>query len=450
MSQPFRQICVLLRDGLVLTDHRGRLRSYVDDEPWADLERRAVTCGDPDAVLVAPQVLVGADEHTLLSVFAPRTETAASGRWTSPDELRGEDPAVHTVLRGIVAGVEGAVARPARRPDWFAVSWYADVDAWIDAELAARGRTRTGSSVPVKVWSLSAVLRVPCEPAPVWFKASCRHFHAEPALTRLVVEMLPEHAPPLIAVDVARGWSLMETMSGADEEYETAPPRGMGAAAGRIAAALQLRSLEHLDQIEAAGVPVRGLVGTMHGFDEVLAASVELAELTPGELAAARAVRDQVHGVIEELAALGLPETLVHGDLHPGNVAHDDESPVPYDWSDAAVSHPFLDLVHLSQGLPEDEAAQACAAYLEVWHAAYPDVDLDRALELATQVNPLFQMVSYEQIYRAQEDASYWEMRGVVARSLRTLPERFSTHPDRSGVEEAPWRRAEGADRIDP
>jgi len=425
-EQPqIRQLCALLRDELVLTDERGRLRSYVDEHPWIDLQRRALACGDATAVLVAPQMVVSPDEDVLMNVFASRTETPVDGTWTALDQITEPDLAVRTSLRSVAAVVNGTMAAPARRPDWFTASWYVHVDSWIDVELAAHGRTRTGMTVPVKVWSLSAVLRVPCDPAPVWFKASCRHFHAEPALTRLVVDMLPEHAPPVIAVDEDRGWLLMDDMPGADEEHEEAPPAGMGAAAGRIAATLQLRSLEHLDDIEAAGVPVRGLAETMHGFDEVLATSVELAELTADELAAARALRDDVHAVVEQLASLGLPDTLVHGDLHPGNIAHDGDSLVLYDWSDAAVSHPFLDLVHLSHRLPDDEAVRARAAYAEVWRAAYPGVDLDRAVELAAQVNPLFQMVSYEQIYRDQEDASYWEMRGVVARSLRKLPEHF-------------------------
>ena len=57
-----------------------------------------------------------------------------------------------------------------------------------------------------------------------------------------------------------------------------------------------------------------------------------------------------------------------------------------------------------------------------------------RALELAADANTIYQMVTFEQIYRAQEDASYWEMRGVVARMLRDLPQRF---PSSSMVEEA-------------
>jgi aminoglycoside phosphotransferase (APT) family kinase protein len=295
----------------------------------------------------------------------------------------------------------------------------------VDTELAARGRSRTGPTVPRKVWSFSAVLEVPCDPTPVWFKGSAPHFHAEPALTRLVAGMLPKHAPPLIAVDEDRAWLLLEEMAGADEEQEEGPPKGLGAAAGRIAATLHLRSLDHLDEIEAVGVPVRGVVETMHGFDEVLATSVELDQLTAEELAAARGARDDLRAAADELASMGLPETLVHGDLHPGNVAHDGDTLVLYDWSDAAVSHPLLDLAHLTHRLPDDEAAQARAAYAEVWRAAYPDVDYDRALLLAAHVNAAYQVVSYEQIYRAQEGASYWEMKGVVASILRTLPERF-------------------------
>ena len=35
---PVRQLCVLLRDGRVLTDDGGRLPSYVDDHPWVHID----------------------------------------------------------------------------------------------------------------------------------------------------------------------------------------------------------------------------------------------------------------------------------------------------------------------------------------------------------------------------------------------------------------------------
>jgi aminoglycoside phosphotransferase (APT) family kinase protein len=406
----------------VLTDDGARLAAYDEPHALSGLERRAAACGDPGAVLVAPQLLVGSDPTTVLNVFGSRDDASIEGRWTPLEDLVDTDPAVVESLREVGAVVDGVTARPARRPEWFRASWYDEADAWIDDQLASLGRSRTGATVPVKVWSLSAVLRVPCAGGPVWMKASCRHFHAEPALTRLVAEMLPEHAPPIIAADEERAWLLLDDMTGADEQT---PPSGIGAATARIAATLQLRSLDHLDAIGAAGVPVRGLAETTHAFDDVLASSVELDELSREELATARALRPEVQAVFEELASLGLPDTLVHGDLHPGNVAHAGDSVILYDWSDAAVSHPFLDLVHLNRSLPDDEAALARAASADVWRGAYPHVDLDRAFELASAVNAIFQTVTFEEIYRAQEDASYWEMRGVVARYLRQLPDRF-------------------------
>ena len=43
-----------------------------------------------------------------------------------------------------------------------------------------------------------------------------------------------------------------------------------------------------------------------------------------------------------ELAAL--PDTLVHGDFHPGNAFFDGDRAVIFDWSDACVAHPLFDL----------------------------------------------------------------------------------------------------------
>jgi hypothetical protein len=46
---------------------------------------------------------------------------------------------------------------------------------------------------------------------------------------------------------------------------------------------------------------------------------------------------------------------------------------------------------------------------------------IDAALTLAAPVDRIYQAISYERIYRAQEPDSRWEMRGVVANALRRL-----------------------------
>ena len=43
------------------------------------------------------------------------------------------------------------------------------------------------------------------------------------------------------------------------------------------------------------------------------------------------------------MAACGIPDTLVHGDFHPGNVRGADDRLVLLDWGDCGVGHPLLD-----------------------------------------------------------------------------------------------------------
>jgi aminoglycoside phosphotransferase (APT) family kinase protein len=415
---PTRQLCAVLHDGHVLTDGSRRVPAYESPHRHTPLLDRATTSGDPTAVPAAPQLQVHPEPSVLLSVLTPRAGRVP-GVWTPVLDL-AEDEAVVKELLSVDAVVTGRAEPPPRRPAWFQTSWYDEVEAWVDEQLSASGRLRTGPVRPVKVWSMSAVLEVPVDGSGrVWLKAACRHFHAEPALTRHVSEILPAHAPTVIATDDNRGWVLTEDMAGADEN---AVPAGIGPPAARIAATLQVRSLDHLPEIRAAGVPLRDLARTRQGFDAILDGSVELGQLTPEEVAAARATRAAVHALLAELEGLGVPDTLVHGDLHTGNVALDGDSLLLYDWSDASVSHPFLDAVLLSSRLSDAEQEAALGAYAEVWQAAYPAIDVARALELAVPVNTIFQMVTFEQIYQAQEEASYWEMSGVVARWLRGLP----------------------------
>ena len=58
-----------------------------------------------------------------------------------------------------------------------------------------------------------------------------------------------------------------------------------------------------------------------------------------------------------DLAAAGLPETLVHGDLGAHNVAVAEGRPLFFDWAEGCVSHPFLDMLEAV----EDPAAFAPA-----------------------------------------------------------------------------------------
>jgi hypothetical protein len=298
------------------------------------------------------------------------------------------------------------------------------VEAWIDEVLAGSGRRRTHPIQPVKLWSLSAVARVTTDGGDAWFKAPCEHFRAEARVHPSVASLFPDLVPTLIAVEETEGWLLMEPMVGAEDE-----DRADGAdleVATRWAAA-QIEAVGHVDDLVAGGCRRRGMEETLAGFRAVLADSSELALLSEEELGTVRGRLDEIESLVREFWAAGIPDTLAHGDLHLGNVAWDGKVLKLFDWTDGCVSHPFLDashLTHFTRDRPGDAGLEW--AYAERWRAAYPHADIGRVVALAPLVDRVFQAITFDDIVNTTEPQSRWELGGVVADILRTLPEKVA------------------------
>lgn len=312
------------------------------------------------------------------------------------------------------------------REPWFLPGWLDDVDAWVDAVLARRGSTRRGPGERVKVWSLSAVVRYPVRDADgvdghLWFKATCAGFRVEPPLTAWLAALAPDRVPRIVALDTERAWLLLEPFSEAEEDPTLGGLRTIAAAHAR----LQLDSRDHVASVLAAGAPDRGAEATIAALGTVIHDSVERPQLTEEQRAAAVQAEPWLVEQVRELHACGLPLTVVHGDLHLGNVAWADAGPLVFDWTDTCVAHPFLDGRHLATNaahhLGPEGADAVREAYLEVWRAAYPDVDHDRAWALTEVGDLVFTVISYERIYRAQPEWSRWELATVVPELLDRL-----------------------------
>jgi aminoglycoside phosphotransferase (APT) family kinase protein len=86
------------------------------------------------------------------------------------------------------------------------------------------------------------------------------------------------------------------------------------------------------------------------------------------------------------LASYAVPHTLVHGDLHLGNVARCAGSYLFFDWTDACVAHPFFDTISIFQAKDPNVLARLRNSYLGVWAAYEP---IERLLEAWTLAKPL-------------------------------------------------------------
>ena len=97
-----------------------------------------------------------------------------------------------------------------------------------------------------------------------------------------------------------------------------------------------------------------------------------------------------------ELAAIGLPDALIHGDLHPWNVALRDDGLRVFDWSDGAVGQSFVDLpVFVTRTKDLALRARLREAYIDGWADLMARDRLERAADLAMTVGALYQVETY-------------------------------------------------------
>lgn len=191
----------------------------------------------------------------------------------------------------------------------------------------------------------------------------CDHFAREVPITALIDRLAPGVVAPVLVTDPERHWMVLGDLAEAT----------VGDPASHATAFAQLRALQaavagHHDRLVAAGAVVRPVDAVPAAFAEVVAdpGIARWHDVPPdrvGELV------EWVAAAADEVARLDLPVVLVHGDFHPGNVAGGDRR-VIFDWSDAALSAPFVDVPTWLSWIDDDfEPAAAEALRVAVWES---------------------------------------------------------------------------------
>jgi aminoglycoside phosphotransferase (APT) family kinase protein len=118
--------------------------------------------------------------------------------------------------------------------------------------------------------------------------------------------------------------------------------------------------------------------------------------LEGGTRAALADLLDELPERLAALAGCGLPDTLVHGDFHPGNVRGDDEHLTVMDWGDSGVGHPLLDQAAFLEWVPAEHRQRVRSAWAAAWRAAVPGSDPERAGALVAPLAAVRQAVIYQ------------------------------------------------------
>jgi hypothetical protein len=254
---------------------------------------------------------------------------------------------------------------------------------------------------------LSNVLRCPTAKGDVYFKAVAHSstikparldappllFAHEPRLLRHLSEERPGQVVAPLAIDENRVWMLLADL-GPPLAAQEDPNLWIEALRGH--AGLQRSYADSPERLLSFSCVDRRLAVLDAEIDRLFGANALTERLDDAERNHLPQLAPVLRKAIAELASIGVPETLLHGDLHPRNLAVRDGRVLAFDWTDAALAHPFLDLVTFFEQRSEISADPRLKdAYLAEWEEYAAPADLRRALALAEQLGALHQTMTY-------------------------------------------------------
>lgn len=302
-------------------------------------------------------------------------------------------PAGHAWVDG--AAVHAALDAVRADQPWASPGWWPALVDWI----RAASRAPVAAVEQVRAWDLSTVARVRlADGGTLYYKAVPRGFGAEPALTEWLARRMPGRVPAVLARDPDHRGMLLATCAG--ERLDTTGSLAAWERVARVYGEVQRASASDRAALVELGVPHRPLAELPAAWERLLADAACLkpgshADLTDDEIAGLRALGGA--RVAEWVLRLGAHEALEHGDFHSGNAFVAGDAVAVIDWTDAAVTHPFLSLATFMRSicheprLGADAAARVARAYLDAWGAA--DVDL----AALARVGAVFQAVHHRE-----------------------------------------------------
>jgi aminoglycoside phosphotransferase (APT) family kinase protein len=275
--------------------------------------------------------------------------------------------------------------------------------------------------VQVKQWDISSVWRAVTSAGHFYFKATPTLFAHEPRVTSGLARLFPDHvpAPTATAIYPDQGWMLLPSFEGS---VMWEPTLAQKEDVLRIAARMQVEASLRIPELLAMG----GVDSRLHTLparvDALLSDDAALTRLTAAERDQLSSLRPRIEETCARLAAGPVPQTLMHGDLHGGNVAVHNGRYTIFDWTDACITHPFFDLVTFLQ--PTDPRFEHLRdVYLSEWASrANLDTSLDdlrSAFDAAYHLGGLHHALNYYTINANCEPPMVAEFEGAVETFVR-------------------------------
>ncbi len=368
----------------------------------------------------------------VLENHSPAWAAPSGALWVGPEDLADLALAIpaHRAVLATYLHEEATGDIPAQRAPWASPGWLAVATDWIARQLAELAITPQGRVEQMRLWSISCILRVPTDAGDLYFKAVPPLFATEPRITEALAARYPDYMPQVLASAQDHGWMLLRDF-GVGQALEELPLPDWEAAV-RLCGQIQRSYVDQIDALLALGCQDFRLDVLAAQVDGLLADLPGLPGLTAAERVQLAACAPRLPILCAQLAAYALPATLTHGDFHAGNILRNGERTIIYDWTDASVAHPFLDMATIVEWMPReappDARARLWTAYLTAWADYDTPERLGEAAQLGEVLGCLRQVLSYRQLTASLEPVCQPEMAEGIPMWIRRMLNLMTTY----------------------
>ena len=311
------------------------------------------------------------------------------------------------------------------------LGWFKELSEWVEVVIEPLGFHLNGNVRQLNASPSFSLIRFETNGPALWFKAVGEPNQKEFLITCTLAQLFPNYIPGVLAARPdLNGWLTQEAAGKLlcevreDALWQRAAP---------ALADLQIDSIDHGARTLGAGARDLGasqLSKRIQPFMESMAQLMERqAKVTPAALGRDELLLlgDRIQTALDALDALGIPETLGHLDLNPGNIIVSPSRCTFLDWAEAYVGNPFFSLEYLREHLRRTNGTDSAVetklveSYCAQWEEVVPSAAVAEGLALA----PLLAVFAYAAGSNAWEDKERLE-EPTTAGYLRSLTRRMS------------------------
>lgn len=384
----------------VMTPRRGRVAEHLTtamNSEWGE----DVIC----LFELGPEDLLGTGDvrYQVTNHWRSPGRPAVPTQWVSPEDLREAsfaDPYDYSALQMSLAQCRAAVCDPNARP-FARRGWFHDLCSWAGEVLASRGLHLSGDFRQLNASSSFSLVRLETNGPAVWFKAVGEPNKREFTITLQITKTFPCYAPEFVAaLPVWNGWLTFEAVG---TNLAETSDLALWTRAASALAKLQIESISKCRPLLDSGAHDLSLAildKAVSPFLEVIAGLMREQTKIPPPIVSNEGLAllsERIHEAISRLSQCGIPDTLGHLDLNPGNIIVAPDGCMFLDWAEAYVGHPFYSFQYLLEQFRrmagEDPAAENAFtdSYLKPW----TDIASIESLRDATTLAPLVAAFAY-------------------------------------------------------